>query len=55
MFLFSKKFIISYKKLKKTNILNSKNKLLSIKNQKNKHPLKSNLNLLVLALPTHFI
>ena len=36
-FLFSKKFIISYEKGRKTNNLNFENKLLSAKSQKNKH------------------
>ena len=36
-FLFSKKFIISNEKSRKTNNLNSENKLLLTKNQKNKH------------------
>ena len=36
-FLFNKKFIISHKKSRKKNNLNSKNKLLSVKSQKNKH------------------
>ena len=39
-FLFSKKFIINHKKNRKTNNLNSKNKLLSAKSQKNKHHIK---------------
>ena len=38
-FLFSKKFIISHEKSRKINNLNSENKLLSAKNQKNKHHL----------------
>ena len=37
LFLFSKKFIINHEKVKKTNNLNFKTKLLSIKSQKNKH------------------
>ena len=39
LFLFSKKFIISYEKNRKTNDLNYKNKLLSTKSKKNKHHL----------------
>ena len=38
-FLFSKKFIISNEKSRKTNNLNSENKLFLTKNQKNKHHL----------------
>ena len=44
-FLFSKKFIISYKKNRKTNDLNSENKLLLIKSQKNlRHSLVEEVN-----------
>ena len=39
LFLFSKKFIISHEKLKKTINLNSKTKWFSAKSQKNKHHL----------------
>ena len=38
-FLFSKKFIISHEKVKKTNNSKSKSKLLSTKSKKNKRPL----------------
>ena len=41
LFLFSKKFIISHKKSRKTNNLNSENKLFSAKSQKNKHYLRT--------------
>ena len=37
LFLFSKKFIISHEKIKKTNNLNSKTKLFSVKSKKNRH------------------
>ena len=40
LFLFSKKFIISHEKSRKTNNLNSKTKLLLAKSQKNKHHLR---------------
>ena len=39
LFLFSKKIMISYEKNRKTNNLNFKNKLLSVKSQKNKYHL----------------
>ena len=39
LFLFSKKFIINNEKIEKTNYLNLKNKLLSVKSQKHKHHL----------------
>ena len=45
LFLFSKKFIISYEKSRKTNNLNSKNELLSAKSQKNKHHLSLTMGL----------
>ena len=38
LFLFSKKFTISHEKVKKTNNLNSKNKLISAKSQKKQTP-----------------
>ena len=42
LFLFSKKFIISHEKVKKTNNLNSKTKWFLAKSQKNKHYLSLN-------------
>ena len=50
LFLFSKKFIISYEKNRKTNNLNFKNKLFLAKSQKNKHHISLQHKLLLFVI-----
>ena len=53
-FLFSKKFIINHEKNKKTNNLNSENKLLLTKNSKNKYHFKVRLTVIIRSVSNFF-